>query len=195
MNLNNFFPSIRKQALRPDPFKDLQVEIARVFDQFNDFRPVLSDLDATDNGGYLRAPNIDITETDTALEITAEIPGVNEEDVDVQLNGDLLTITGKREEEINDEGKNYRIVERSSGSFKRTIRLPFDPDTEKVDAELNAGVLTLAIEKPVEVIDKVKKIAIKKGNDKALGGEKKQTAKATPTKASSKDKEEEVATS
>ena len=183
MNFNNFFPSIRKQTLRPDPFKDLQTEIARVFDQFNDFRPVSRDLDATDAGEYLRAPNIDITETDKALEITAEIPGVNEEDVDIQLNGDLLTITGKRNEEKKDEGKDYRIVERYSGSFKRTIRLPFDPDTDKVDAELNAGVLTLAIEKPVEVIDKVKRIAVKKGNGKKRSSTEKPTSKKAKEEA------------
>ncbi len=188
MNVNSFFPSIRKQTLRPDPFKDLQMEITRVFDQFNDFRPVTSDLDATDSGDYLRAPNVDITETEKALEITAEIPGVNEEDVEVQLNGDLLTITGKREEEKKDEGKSYRIVERSSGSFKRTIRLPFDPDTEKVDAELNAGILSLTIEKPAEVINKVKKIAIKNGN--TISGDNKQTTKPTAGKANVKDKEE-----
>lgn len=190
MNLNTFFPSIRKQALRPDPFKDLQMEIARVFDQFNDFRPVSSELDAADDCNYLRAPNIDITETDGALEITAEIPGVKDEDVDVQLNGDLLTIAGNRTEERKDEGKNYRIVERSSGSFKRTIRLPFDPDNKKVDAELNAGVLLLKIEKPAEVVNKVKKIAIKNGTSTDM----KQATKPTVKKAGTKNKEE-VATS
>ena len=105
-------------------------------------------------------PRFDVKETKEAYVITADLPGVKDADVDISLNGNLLTITGKREDERRDEGERYFAVERSHGSFSRSFSLPDTADGERVEAKLDAGVLTLTIWKKAEA--KPRKIALKK---------------------------------
>jgi HSP20 family protein len=78
-------------------------------------------------------PKIDVAESKDAIEVTAELPGVDEKDVDISLADDVLTIRGdkKTEREEQDKDKNWHVVERSYGSFSRAIPLPFDPDATK----------------------------------------------------------------
>ncbi|TDQ78961.1 HSP20 family protein [Dongia mobilis] len=109
------------------------------------------------------APKIDVKETDAGIEVTAELPGVDEKDVTVELADDLLTIRGekKMERKEEDKEKGYHLMERSYGSFQRSLRLPYACPGEKVEAEFNKGVLRITCPRPAEVAAKTRKIDIK----------------------------------
>src|SRR5438128_10306686 len=110
------------------------------------------------------SPKIDIAESKDAIDMTAELPGVDEKDLDVTLANGVLTIRGekKTERDEQDKDKNWHVVERSYGSFSRAIPLPFDPDPAKVEAKFDKGVLHIRLPKPAEVAQKQQKIEIKK---------------------------------
>ena len=92
------------------------------------------------------SPAIDITETDTAIELTAELPGLSEDDVEVELKDGRLTLSGQKN--VTHDGKgDLRISERSYGSFKRTMTLPDTVDIEKISAEFEKGVLHITMPK------------------------------------------------
>jgi HSP20 family protein len=111
------------------------------------------------------APRIDVSETKDAIEVTAELPGVDEKDVDLTLADGVLTIRGEKKTERNetDPGKNWHVLERSYGAFSRSIALPFDPDPNKTEAKFEKGVLRVRLAKPPEAAKKQQKIEIKKG--------------------------------
>jgi HSP20 family protein len=134
-----------------DPFLDFQREMNRLLDQ--SFR----DFPETGEAGLMLSPRVDVTQKDDGWEITAELPGVAKDDIDLRLDGDMLTICGEKRDERKDE-KN-RFVERSYGSFTRSFQLPFTPDASKVEADCEHGVLTIKVPKGVEQ-EKSKKIAI-----------------------------------
>jgi len=135
-----------------DPFLDLHREVNRLFD--DSFR-------LARGSGDVRAlnPRIDVHETDSGLELTAEVPGVAEDDIDLRLDGDILTISGEKRNERKDEGN--RLVERSYGSFSRSIQLPFNPDPDKVEADCDRGVLTIKLPRSVEQ-DRSRRISVGK---------------------------------
>jgi HSP20 family molecular chaperone IbpA len=99
------------------------------------------------------ASGIDLAESKDAIEVTAELPGVDEKDLDVTLANGMLTIRGEKrtEHDEQDKDKNWHVVERSYGSFSRAIPLPFDPDPAKVEAKFDKGVLHIHLPKPAEV--------------------------------------------
>jgi HSP20 family protein len=103
-------------------------------------------------------------ESKDAIDVTAELPGVDEKDLDVTLANGMLTVRGEKRTERNeqDKDKNWHVVERSYGSFSRAIPLPFDPDPAKVEAKFDNGVLHIHLPKPAEVAKKQQKIEIKK---------------------------------
>jgi HSP20 family protein len=108
-------------------------------------------------------PAIDITESDKAYEITAELPGLDEKNVEVKLaNGDL-TIKGEKQEEKEEQEKDYYLNERRFGSFKRTFRVPEGVDASKIEATFNKGVLTVTLPKSPEAKKAEKKIEVKAG--------------------------------
>ncbi|MDE0017000.1 MAG: Hsp20/alpha crystallin family protein [Candidatus Poribacteria bacterium] len=92
-------------------------------------------------------PTVDISETENGFEIRAELPGVSENDVNVSVTNNLLTIKGEKHQEAETDGKNYHRVERRYGSFQRSFTLPRHIETEAIKAEFKDGVLTLAIPK------------------------------------------------
>ncbi len=103
-------------------------------------------------GGELGfTPSFDVKETKDAYEFKADLPGMKEDDVDISLTGNRLTISGKREEEKRDEGDQYFAYERSYGSFSRSFTLPEGVDAEHVNAELKDGVLSVVVPKKPEV--------------------------------------------
>jgi HSP20 family protein len=110
------------------------------------------------------SPKIDVAESKDAIDVTAELPGVDEKDVDVTLADGILTVRGEKKtgRDEQDKDKNWHVVERSYGSFSRTIPLPFDPDPAKVEAKFDKGVLHVHLPKPAEVAKKQQKIEIKK---------------------------------
>ena len=106
------------------------------------------------------APSFEVKETKDAYLFKADLPGVKDEDLDISLTGNRLTVSGHREEEKRDEGDRYYAFERSSGTFSRSFTLPEGVDTEHANAELKDGVLTISLSKRPEV--KPKKIEVAK---------------------------------
>jgi HSP20 family protein len=168
MNKNTLFPMITSRANGPDLFDELRSEMNRIFnrqfDQPAGAKNKAGDLDLSVADEFAVTPSLDVVETDTALEITIDVPGVKEEDVTVELEGNLLKVNGNRSHENTEENKSYRIVERSSGSFKRVLRLPFEPEDESVSAELESGVLTLCIAKPPQESTQARRISVSASN-------------------------------
>jgi HSP20 family protein len=107
------------------------------------------------------APRFDVKETKDAYVIRADMPGVRDDEVEISLSGNLLTVTGKREDEHRAEGDQYYAVERGFGAFARTFSLPDSVDAEHVSAELKNGVLTLRVPKKPDA--QPKRIEIGKG--------------------------------
>lgn len=142
------------QKGEPDPFTAMQREINRVFSEFGSKEPLSWQ-------GSALSPRIDVAETDTAVEVTAELPGLDEKDFDVVLKDDLLTLKGEKKSEREEKNKDYHVVERSFGSFSRSIRLPFNADPEAVKAHFTKGVLKVTVGKPAEAKNKTVKIPIR----------------------------------
>jgi HSP20 family protein len=88
-----------------------------------------------------------VSETDKEIRITAELPGVTEQDIDVSLDDDVLTIRGEKKFERKDDKENFHFVERSYGTFQRSLRLPFPVDPDQVQASFENGVLTVTVPK------------------------------------------------
>lgn len=115
-------------------------------------------------------PQIDVSETDQEIRVTAELPGIDEKDVEVTLTDDVLMIRGKQKAEREEEkDRGYHLRERVQGTFSRVLRLPFAADPNQVQATVNNGVLTVTIPKPKEVQEKVHRIEVKK--EEAATGE------------------------
>jgi HSP20 family protein len=95
-------------------------------------------------------PALDVSETDDSIEVRMDIPGLKPGDFDIQLHDNVLTITGKREEEKEEKGRTYHLIERASGRFSRSISMPCDVQEEKAEAQYKDGVLTVQIPKAAE---------------------------------------------
>lgn len=143
-----------------EPIGSLFREVERVFDDFSRRTPLAGSIGL---GTGLLAPRIDMAETADAIDITAELPGVTEKEVEVSVSNGVLTIKGEKKIERDEKDKNWHVVERSHGAFQRTIELGFDPDPAKVEARFEKGVLTVRLPKPPEEQKAPKKIAIKAG--------------------------------
>lgn len=107
------------------------------------------------------APAIDFTEDEKTYRVTAELPGMSEKDIDVQLSGDVLTVKGEKRQEKEEKAENYHISERRFGSFQRTFTLPDGVDRDKIEAGFEKGVLTITLPKTAEFVKEQKKIEVK----------------------------------
>lgn len=145
--------------LRPGSgFEMLQRQIDDLFEDFaSGFRPALLGGDME----RMLMPSIDVHEADGKVIVSTELPGVKEEDVDISVDGDMLTISGEKKSMMESGKADQYRSERVYGKFARTIELPFDIDPEKVDARFENGVLTLTIERPQEAAEKQRKIPIR----------------------------------
>lgn len=144
-----------------DPFVSFRREVDRLFDDFfNGFgRGTLPSLH---NGGWNGGiPSLDVTDSDRELVVEAELPGMSEKDFEVSLVGDVLTIKGEKKHEHEEKEGERHYIERSYGSFSRSVRLPFDASEQDVDANYDKGVLTIRIPKPEDIQSKVKQIEVK----------------------------------
>jgi HSP20 family protein len=108
------------------------------------------------------APAINVAETAEAIEVTAELPGIDEKDIKVSLESNRLTISGEKKEEAKKDEKDWHVEERGYGSFFRSMSLPFSPDEGAIEAHLDKGVLHVKVKKPAEVGKAAKTIEIKK---------------------------------
>ena len=148
-----------------NPVYSLQQEMNRLFDDFfsADFGLTPFKGFGLSEGFGAFSPSIDVTENDKEIKVSAELPGLSEDDIEVSLSGDTLTISGEKKAEKEDKGKNYYKMERSYGSFRRVIPLPCEVETDKVNAAFKKGVLNIVLPKTPQAQKAVKKIAIKKG--------------------------------
>ena len=105
------------------------------------------------------APAVDVHEDDEALVLRAELPGVKQTDIDIQIDGNVLTLKGERKLEAEQKGRRYHRVERSFGTFVRQFQLPTNVDAQAIDANLEQGILTLRLPKKAET--KTRKIEVK----------------------------------
>ena len=112
-------------------------------------------------GGTEWAPRVDVSEGKGEITVKAEIPGCEAKDIDVKLDGRLLTISGKKKQEKEEKDGNYHRVERSYGSFSRMVELPGEVEQEAIDATYKKGVLNLIFKK--SQASEAKKIEIKTG--------------------------------
>ncbi|HEY6027836.1 MAG TPA: Hsp20/alpha crystallin family protein [Pseudolabrys sp.] len=154
MKLPSLLPIGRDRGIATQPFLSLQREIDRLFEDFTRGFPSFS----AGNGGKLM-PSTDVTETDKEIEITAELPGLEDKDVQINLSDNLLTIRGEKNAEKEEKDKNCRLVERSYGAFERTIALPEGVKGDDIKATMAKGVLTVKVPKPAPA--QAKKIEVK----------------------------------
>ena len=154
-----------------DPFLNLHREVNRLFDDV--FRGIATRPHSNGNK-TIAAPRIDIDETDQTIEISAELPGVSKDAVDITIDNDVLTISGEKRCERKDE--QARVCERFYGSFQRSIQLPFPPDADEVQANFENGVLKITLPKH-EQPDTTRHISIRTGEPSA------QTVQATKVHA------------
>lgn len=153
-----------------DRFVNLRSEIDHLFDELYDNWPFTS-LAQRGKSSSLTSPfvfgdtlpAIDVCEKDDQIEVKAELPGMDEKDIEVELTDRMLVISGEKKEEREEGEKegNYYVSERRYGSFKRSIAVPEGIDHGKVDASFKKGVLTVVLKKTQESREKVKKIKVK----------------------------------
>ena len=122
-----------------NPFSFLQQEIDRLFEGVTRNIPGFATT---------AMPSMDISETDKAIEITAELPGLEKKDVELNVADNLLTIRGEKKNEREEKNKDYHLVERSYGSFSRSVELPAGVKIEDISAEIANGVLKVTVQKP-----------------------------------------------
>lgn len=151
-----------------DPFLSLHREMNRLFDDV--FRG--AGLPATGRqsagvGQFINA-SMNVSETENEIRITAELPGVTEQDIDISLDDDVLTIRGEKkfEQRNENEKENFHVVERSYGAFQRSLRLPFPVDPEQVKASFENGVLTVTLPKTAQQ-ERSRRIQVQAGGQKA----------------------------
>lgn len=153
MNLRSLIPIGRDRSVA-SPFMSLQREIDRLFEDFSRGFPTIAG-----NGATALMPSMDVTETDKEIEITAELPGLEEKDVQINVADNILTIRGEKKAEKEQKDKNYRLVERSYGAFERTLELPEGVNADAIKANISKGLLKVTVPKPAPA--QAKKIEVK----------------------------------
>jgi len=139
------------------PFNSLRREVDDIFNQFTDRFGVFS---RTPSEAF-QIPALDVDETDSSFEISAELPGISEEDIDVSVTDNILTIHGEKQQSSQSEDADRRISECSYGIFERSLSLPFNCDAKSIEAKYDNGVLHLSVPKPKDATRKPQKVAIK----------------------------------
>lgn len=145
-----------------DPFTQLHREMDRLFDDF------LGGSTSGSRQPMMMAPRLDVKERDSELCVSAELPGVEPNEVDVRLEGSLLTIRGEKKAETQQEKEDYHMMERSYGRFQRSLQLPFEPDANQVRADFKHGVLTIHIPKQPQQ-ERSRRIEISAGGQETPG--------------------------
>jgi HSP20 family protein len=142
-----------------NPLAALQRDMNSVFENFSKrFGQGLGSLDWPWGGNEVKS---DVVETDKAIEVSLELPGMEMKDIEVTVNDDMLTVKGEKRIERQEEKKGYYLSERSYGAIYRTIPLPPGVDGEKAEASFKNGVLTIKLPQTPEAQAKVKRIEVK----------------------------------
>ena len=153
------------------PFESLRRDIDRLFEDFaggfwrSPFPRSFFDLAPFGRGGqaWATTPAVDVTEIDKAYEIAAELPGMDEKNIEVRFADGVLTIKGEKQEEKEEKKKDYYLRERSFGSFQRAFQVPEGVDTDKIEASFKKGLLTVTLPKTAQAQKAAKKIEVKAG--------------------------------
>lgn len=155
MDMRDLLPIRRKDV--SESLGSFHREVDRLFDDFlrGGWMEPLSGLRAE------FSPKLEVTEDDSEIRVTAELPGMDEKDIEVDLDREMLTIKGEKKAEKEEKRKEYSCSERRYGMFRRTIMLPDAVDRDKIQAEFKKGVLTVRLPKLVEAKSERKKIDIK----------------------------------
>jgi HSP20 family protein len=149
------------------PFEHLRREIDRVFENFHPmawhlpFARSALELAWPHEGAWSVTPAVDVSEKEKQYEITAELPGMDEKDIDIKFANGMLTIKGQKKEEKEEREKDYYISERRYGSFMRSFQVPEGVDTSKIEASFAKGVLTVTMPKSADAQKNEKKITVK----------------------------------
>ncbi len=150
------------------PFESLRQEIDHLFDDFGRgfWRPFGRSLFAAEplfrrEVKLPTMPAVDVIESEKAYEITAELPGMDEKNIEVKVVNGSLTIKGEKQEEKEEKKKDYYLHERNFGSFARSFGIPESVDADKIEASFKKGVLTLTLPKKAEAQKPAKKIEVK----------------------------------
>ena len=166
MSVRDLIPFGRERSQVPsllrgderDPFLSLHREVNRLFDDvfrgFGSGLPSLSDVSA--NGG--RWPSVEISDGEKDIKVTAEVPGMEEKDIEVLLDDGVLTLKGEKRSETED--KDRQFSERVYGRFERRIPLGYEVEEDKVDARFKNGILTVTLPKTAKAQSQAKRIAI-----------------------------------
>lgn len=134
------------------PLSSLRTEVEHVFGRLAEgFRNLR---------GEKRQPSADAAESDNGYEISVELPGMDAGDIDLKVEGDVLVISGEKRDEREESDRNYYLVERSYGAFRRAFRLPEDVDRERIGAEFSKGVLTVSMPRAPGAVKDVRRIEI-----------------------------------
>jgi HSP20 family protein len=152
-----------------DPFADSRREMESFFNR--------SGRGSSFESGFAM-PAVNVAETPDSIEVTAELAGVDEKDISIDLDGSQLVISGEKRAEEKKEEKNWRVIESSYGSFQRSIALPFEPQEADCEAHFDKGVLHLKIAKPQKGPTQNKKIEIKTGAPPSAGNQTSSEKKA-----------------
>ena len=139
------------------PFQSLRKEVDDIFNQFTHRFGTVGRSEFPE----FKVPLTDIDETEKAYEISAELPGIAKEDIDITVENSTVTIHGEREQTKKSGKAKNRVMESSYGVFERSLSLPFPVDAESVEAEYENGILHLTIPKPAQAETQPQKIAIK----------------------------------
>ncbi len=130
----------KRNETKLNPFEAFERDVKRLFDDFFALEPV----DLFDSAWM---PMVDVDEDEKSIHIRAEIPGIDEKNINVTLEDNVLTISGEKKEERKEENKRYIVAERKFGSFKRCITLPAEVKADSAKASFKNGVLTIDFEK------------------------------------------------
>jgi len=140
---------------KPFEFDSLRREMDRLWDSFFEGR---SGRRGRQEGEWL--PSIDVAETKGDLLVKAELPGMDPKDIDISLHEGILTIKGEKKQEKEEKEEGYHLIERSYGSFTRSIRLPKDVQSDKINASFKNGILKVVLPKTEEAKKKEIKIMV-----------------------------------
>jgi len=150
------------------PLAKLQRQVDRLFEDFEDgffrfpsFRPLfeIEPISRSDFGVLI--PPADVVEKDDAYQITTELPGMDEKNIEVKVANQMLTIRGEKKDEKEEREEGYRLSERRYGSFQRTFRMPEGVDVDKIEAGFKNGLLTVTLPKTAETQQPQKTINVK----------------------------------
>ncbi len=156
MDFRSLMPMQRRDLSGNDPFSSMRREFDRLFDDMT--RSYGSAPLARTNG--MINPSVDLKETDKAVEVTAELPGVAQDDISLQLDNDMLVIKAERKKEETKKDENVHLMECSWGSYARHIPLPCKIEQKNVKASFKDGILKVELPKSKEVEAQRKTIKI-----------------------------------